>query len=85
MSINRILPIGLIVMMLTACTTAHPTALPGGGQGYAIGCSGIQHTMDDCLARAAAVCPGGYDMVTTTQESVPIINPYGRSMYVRCR
>ena len=24
-------------IMLAACTTARPTALPGGGQGYAIG------------------------------------------------
>lgn len=85
MSIKRVLAAALLAMILTGCTTARPTALPGGGQGYAIGCGGIQHTMDDCLARAAEVCPGGYDVVTTTQESVPIINPYERSMYVRCR
>lgn len=75
----------VVVLLLAACTTAHPTALPGGGQGYEIGCGGIQHTMDDCLARAAGVCPAGYDIVTTTQESVPLINPYERSMYIRCQ
>lgn len=40
--------------------------------------------MDDCLARAAEICPAGYDIVTATQESVPLVNPYERSMYVRC-
>jgi hypothetical protein len=85
MSIKLALPVALLAMMLASCTTARQTALPGGGRGYAIGCGGIQHTMDDCLARAAEVCPGGYDVVTTTQESVPLINPYERSMYVRCR
>ena len=41
--------------------------------------------MDDCLARAAEVCPNGYDIVTTNQESVPLINPYQWSMYIRCQ
>ncbi len=77
--------VGLIVSSLTGCTTARTMALPGGGQGYAIGCGGIQHTMDDCLAHAAEICPGGYDIVTATQESVPLIHPYERSMYVRCK
>ena len=40
--------------------------------------------MDDCLARAAEICPTGYNIVTATQESVPLINPYQRSMYIRC-
>jgi hypothetical protein len=81
----RLILAGLIVSSLTGCTTARPSALPGGGQGYAVGCGGIQHTMDDCLARAADICPAGYDIVTATQESVPFINPYQRSMYIRCR
>ena len=72
------------LMLLDGCTTARTTALPGGGQGYAIGCAGIQHTMDDCLARAAEICPTGYNIVTPNQESVPLINPYQRSMYIRC-
>lgn len=72
-------------LALAACTTARQTALPGGGQGYAIGCSGIQHTMDDCYARAAEMCPAGYDIVAADEESTPVINPYQRSMYVRCR
>ena len=75
-----------LLLLLSACTTVHPTALPGGGQGYAIGCGGVQHTMDGCLARAAEVCPAGYDIVTTTQEfgsahqSLRTVNVYSLSI-----
>jgi hypothetical protein len=74
----------LALLVLAACANAHPSALPGGGTGYAIGCSGIQNTMDDCYAKAAQICPAGYDVAAATQEFVPIINPFERSMYVRC-
>ena len=73
------------LIILASCTTAHPTALPGGGQGYMVGCSGIQHTMTDCYARSAEICPAGYDIVATDQSSTPFINPYNRSMFIQCR
>jgi hypothetical protein len=71
--------------ILAACGNARPMALPGGGQGYMIGCSGIQNTMATCYAKASEVCPQGYDVAAATMESVPIINPYDRSLMVRCR
>jgi hypothetical protein len=67
------------------CGTAAPMALPGGDEGYMIGCGGIQNTMATCLAKAAQMCPEGYDIVAATAESVPIINPYERTMMVRCK
>jgi hypothetical protein len=74
-----------VTLLLAGCGSASPIALPGGGAGYMIGCGGIQNTMDTCLVKASQVCPAGYDVVATDQESVPFINPYQRSMYVRCR
>lgn len=59
-------------------------AMPGGGKGFMIGCGGIQHTMADCYVKAAQMCPGGYDIVGADVESVPIMNPYERSLMVRC-
>jgi hypothetical protein len=50
-----------------------------------VGCSGIQNTMETCYVKAAEVCPRGYDVAAATVESVPIINPYDRSLMVRCR
>ena len=75
----------LICLALTGCATSRPMALPGGGEGYMIGCNGIQLTMADCLAKAAEMCPSGYDIAAATAESVPIINPYARTMMVRCK
>lgn len=84
-AMRSILTLLLLAPMVTACTTARPMALPGGGQGYMVGCNGIQHTMADCYAKAAEICPTGYDIVSATAESVPVINPYARTMMVRCK
>ena len=73
------------LLVVGACTTAREMAVPGSAEGYMIGCGGIQHTMADCYAKAAETCPGGYDIVGATAESVPIINPYERTMMVKCR
>ena len=81
----KALTVAAALLALVGCTTAHPTPLPGGGQGFMIGCGGVQHTMIDCFARAGQVCPDGYDVVTASAESTPIINPYERSILVRCR
>ena len=74
-----------VCLALTGCATARPMALPGGGEGYMIGCNGIQLTMADCLAKAAQVCPEGYDIAAATAESVPLINPFERTLMVQCK
>lgn len=76
----------VVGVVVGACTTSQPMALPGGERGYMIGCSGIQHTMADCYTKATETCfPTGYDVVSAAAESHSIINPYGRSMVVRCK
>ena len=84
----RSLLVGLTLCLaeigLSGCVSATPIALPGGGQGYGIGCGGIQHTAADCYVRAAQVCPGGYDVTAYNQEFVPLLAPFARTMFVRC-
>jgi hypothetical protein len=82
----KILGLAVLALTISACTTARPIELPGGGQGFMIACNGIQNTMNDCYTKAAEVCcPVGYDIVSATDESVPVLNHYARTLTVRCR
>ena len=49
---------------LCACTTARPIGLANGTKGQLIGCSGVQHSMNDCFIKAGEICPAGYDVVS---------------------
>jgi hypothetical protein len=74
----------LAAASLAGCASAQRAPLPGGGQGYMVSCSGIQHTLADCYAEAAKVCPAGYDVATKDLTST-VLNPFQRSMLVSCR
>ena len=69
---------GLLVIMLTGCTSVRESILPDGTAGYAIACN------DNCSARIAEVCPGGHQIVMTTEASVATFDPFYRSLSVRC-
>jgi hypothetical protein len=74
----------LATVALTGCASAQRASLPGGGQGFMVSCSGIQHTLADCYAEAAKVCPAGYDVATKDLTST-VLNPFQRSMLISCR
>ncbi len=74
----------LAAALLAGCASAQRAPLPGGGQGYMVSCSGIQLTLADCYAKAAKVCPAGYDVATKDLTST-VLNPFQRSMLVTCR
>jgi hypothetical protein len=74
----------LAAIALAGCASAQRASLPGGGQGYMVSCSGIQLTLADCYAKAAKVCPTGYDVATKDLTST-VLNPFQRSMLVSCR
>jgi hypothetical protein len=57
----------LVCATIAGCTNA--------GQVFTVSCGG---TGVDCNARAAEICPAGYDTVNST------LNAYGRTMMVRC-
>jgi len=64
----------LLAIMLTSCTSVRESVLPDGTAGYAIACN------DNCGARIAEVCPGGYQIVMTTEASVATFDPFYRSL-----
>lgn len=74
----------LAAALLAGCTRARPVTAPDGGQGYAIDCSGIQHQLADCYARATKACPSGYNVLSRDLTS-SVLNPFQRSMLVSCR
>ncbi|MCB8876593.1 hypothetical protein [Acidisoma silvae] len=74
----------LSLASLAGCASAEQAALPGGGPGYKVSCSGIQHQLSDCYAKAAKVCPAGYDVVSK-DLSATVLNPFQRSMLISCR
>jgi hypothetical protein len=74
----------LAAASLAGCASAKQIALPGGRPGYMVSCSGIQLTLADCYAKAAKVCPAGYD-ITSKDLTSTVLNPFQRSMLVSCR
>lgn len=52
-----------IPLMLCACVTEKPVALPNGTQGYAIRCPGAARDISDCMNEAAKVCGGKYQIL----------------------
>lgn len=65
----RVLLITAAVLMLAGCVSSAKTVLPDGRQGQIVSCPGLAHSMADCWAKAAEVCPKGYDVVGTDAES----------------
>jgi hypothetical protein len=74
----------LAAASLVGCASAQQASLPGGGEGYKVDCSGIQLSLADCYAKAAKVCPAGYDVASKDLTST-VLNPFQRSMLVSCR
>ena len=58
----------LVCAAIAGCTNA--------GQVYTVSCGGAGA---ECYARAAKICPAGYDIDSAT------LNPYERAMIVRCK
>lgn len=80
----KITSVLLATASLAGCASAQTASLPGGGQGFMVSCSGIQHTLADCYAEAAKVCPAGYE-VSITDINPTALNWFQRSMLVSCR
>lgn len=80
----RCLPAFLSLLLLAGCTSARPVALPGGQTAYAVQCSGIQHSLNDCYAEAARACPTGYTVLSRDLRAT-VLNPFQRSLLVSCR
>ena len=72
MDTERPMRVSMLSFLLVCATIAGCT---NAGQVFKVTCGG---TGADCNARAAEICPAGYDTVNST------LNAYGRTMTVRC-
>lgn len=50
---------GLIALALAGCAAVKPVKLPNGGSAYLVECG--RAVAGKCAAKAAEVCPNGYD------------------------
>lgn len=86
----------LSVVVLSACVTARPVALPNGTQGYAIQCPGAARDISDCMNKAAETCGGAYNILDREGNVVGgVATPVGngaifvqgihRTLIVSCR
>ncbi|MFV8784445.1 hypothetical protein ACNKU7_18670 [Microbulbifer sp. SA54] len=53
---------------MVGCASANKIVLPSGAVGYTINCSGTAVSISKCYEKAGAVCPGGYDVVSSHNQ-----------------
>ncbi len=72
-------------VLLAACVSTRPVALPSGQQGLAVHCSGAARSWSDCMNAAGAACGGAYTVISENGESVGgVATPVGNStVFVR--
>ena len=73
MDTEKPMRVSMLSILLVCATIA---GCSNAGQVFTVSCGG---TGADCNARAAEICPAGYDTVNST------LNPYERTMMVRCK
>lgn len=77
-------------------SAAEPISTPSGRPGFFIDCSGYAQSMVACIQRANALCPNGYDVGGTHEQTgatqatviggvLTTWTPVSRSMVVECR
>jgi hypothetical protein len=69
----RNLLVCLAPVLVAACATAEPMKTPSGRMGYVIACEAGK--IEQCYAKAAEVCPGGYVLYDRT----------GLTMLIECK
>lgn len=61
-----------IVLSAAGCASVNPVPFtgPSGRQGYAMQCSGMGRSIEQCYQVAGQKCPGGYQIVSRSSETV---------------
>lgn len=77
---KSILKIGLVSVALGGCASANKITLPSGQSGFTINCSGTAVSISKCYEKAGAVCPNGYDIVSSHNQSGVMTNIDGRPL-----
>lgn len=77
---NNVLKIILISAFAAGCTSANKITLPSGQSGFSINCSGTAVSISKCYEKAGAVCPNGYNIITSHNQSGVMSNIDGRPL-----
>ena len=59
-----------VVLTAAGCTSVSPAPItgPSGRPGYAMQCSGMGRSIEQCYQVAGQKCPGGYQIVSRSSE-----------------
>ncbi|WP_339672020.1 hypothetical protein [Dasania marina] len=87
-----ILIIVIVSTALAGCASANKIILPSGQTGFTINCSGTAVSISKCYEKAGAVCPNGYDIISSHNQSGVMSNIDGsplatsdKGMVIQCK
>ena len=89
---KSILKIILVSTILAGCANANMITLPNGQSGFTINCSGTAVSISKCYEKAGTVCPNGYDIISSHNQSGVMSNIDGspiatsdKGMVIQCK
>ncbi|MFM7010969.1 MAG: hypothetical protein ACKO0Z_16880 [Betaproteobacteria bacterium] len=64
----------ILALAVAGCASVNPIPFtgPSGRQGYAMQCSGMGRTIEQCYQVAGQKCPGGYQIVSRSSELMAV-------------
>ena len=72
-----------VSLILSSCASATKVTLPSGQKGFSIDCSGTAIPVSKCIEKAGEVCPNGYEVISSHNESGTMFNPFqGNGQYI---
>ncbi len=72
----------LLAVPLASCASITPQELrgPNGKPAYAMKCSGLGRTLEDCYKKAGEICPNGYTIVDRASSVIGVPSNGGTIM-----
>ena len=64
----------ILVLAAAGCASVNPVPItgPSGRQGYAMQCSGMGRSIEQCYQVAGQKCPGGYQIVGRSSDLIAV-------------
>ena len=64
----------ILALAATGCASVNPVPFtgPSGRQGYAMQCSGMGRSIEQCYQVAGQKCPSGYQIVIRSSETMAV-------------
>jgi len=64
----------VVVLAAAGCVSVNPVPItgPSGRPGYAMQCSGMGRSIEQCYQVAGQKCPGGYQIVSRSSELIAV-------------